>query len=178
MTGKVIFKTSVSADQVRALLNYDPETGVFTWRPRENPSQSNWNERWSGKRAGTKSSFGYRDICLNSAVYKEHRLAFLWMTGRWPEADIDHVDMNRDNNAWLNLREASRSQNHGNRKVRRDSATGVKGVYYDKKLNKYVAYIKLTGGKKHLGCFVNQSDAAAEYAKNARSLFGDFARTA
>lgn len=110
----------ISRDRVCELLSYDPLTGVFI----RLKSRANW----VGKQAGKIESNGARQILLDGKVYFAHRLAWLVMTGAWPERDIDHKDGNPDNNAWLNLRLATRSQNMSNQRLKSTNSTGFKGI--------------------------------------------------
>ena len=108
---------TVTAAALRAALHYNPDTGVFTWRPREPESVYGWwNGRYAGKPAGHLKPPGsgrarYRAIHLYGRDYLAHRIAWLYMTGRWPSGDIDHVDGDGLNYRIANLREASRSEN-------------------------------------------------------------------
>lgn len=98
---------------VRELLDYNPETGVFTWRPRDrkwfNTDRiwNSWNAKLAGKPAGTPHRSGYIWIGLNGKLLAAHRLAFLWMAGAWPTRQVDHRDRDRANNRWTNLRDAT-----------------------------------------------------------------------
>lgn len=119
--------TDVSADDVRSLLNYDPDTGIFTWRIRPNPR--------GGIQPGDvlKSSHGegYKRVSIRNRLYYAHRVAFLYMTGRWPVALIDHINGNRSDNRWANLREAEAYQNSQNlTKIKSNCASGCRGLTY------------------------------------------------
>ena len=125
--------------RLKELVDYDSETGIFTWKPR----------KWAyGAKAGTEAGWrdwkGYVIITLDRVNYRAHRLAWLYMTGEWPSQDVDHKDRNKANNRWINLREATRSQNMGNQSLRDCNTSGVKGVSWDKKTGKWVASNVLT----------------------------------
>ena len=109
--------------RLRELLNYNPDTGVLTWRVQRRSIKP-------GSVAGAVGKWGYRDVTVEGVSYKAHRIIFKIMTGRDPVNDIDHKDLNRDNNAWANLREATRSQNHMNRRCAAGSETGLKGASF------------------------------------------------
>ena len=124
---------TITADRLRAALDYDPDTGVFRWLPRDPPPVASWNSRYAGKVAGRLNAPklgrpAYRKIRLHDREYKAHRLAWVYMTGRWPREDIDHVDGDPLNNRFGNLREASRGQNLRNARCHSDAAVGLKGV--------------------------------------------------
>lgn len=93
----------LTAERLRELLSYDPETGWFTWRV----TRSSNGRADAGSRAGALRSDGYRHVTVDQHKYKEHRLAWLYMTGKWPEADLDHKNNTRDDNRFSNLRAAS-----------------------------------------------------------------------
>ena len=174
----------LTAERLREVLEYDPETGEFRWKLRISSNFSSkragsiWNSRFAGKIAGclTEPS-GYVVIAVDSINYRAHRLAFLWMTGEWPKNEIDHRDMCRHNNIWSNLREATSGQNKLNKKVRSDSSTGIKGVGFCKKRKKYRVDIKACGKWHWIGYFDEKEKAAAAYQKASIELHGEFARS-
>jgi hypothetical protein len=161
----------ITPERLRELLTYDPDTGVFTWRGgvrRVRP----------GMIAGhAPPSTGYRRIFIDQKPYVAHRLAWLYVHGRWPLADIDHADGDPGNNALANLREASRTQNHGNRKRACNNRSGFKGVSFKPECNKWYARIYVSYRQHHLGYFSTPEAAAAAYAVAARRHYGEFART-
>jgi hypothetical protein len=164
----------ITADELRRLVSYDPETGVFTWRVNKGRAKA-------GQVAGTISGNGYRVITFRPRKYGAQRLAFLWMTGSWPPAQIDHIDMDPLNNRWSNLRPASVSQNRANTRARRNNASGLKGVHFDRltrSSKKWVAQIKHRDTKRFLGRFATKEEAHVAYAKAAATCFGEFARAA
>jgi hypothetical protein len=160
------FKNNLTAERVRELLDYDPLTGVFHWKV--SPAQS----IRVGDVAGSFLSTGYRRIVIDSIQYQAHRIAWLHYYGRWPQAELDHINRIKEDNRITNLREATRSQNAANFPLRRDNKLGIRGVCLSR--GKYVAQIRC----KHLGCFVTAEEASATYQKAARELFGEFATAA
>jgi hypothetical protein len=154
---------------VRELLDYDPETGELRWKERgiqwfENAKypeaqRKRWNTRYAGKEAFTNLNLGYKVGDLLSNRIKAHRVIWLWMTGEWPFY-IDHIDRNRANNKWSNLRNTSAQMNSRNQKKRSTNSSGVNGVYWRKDISKWVASIPNGGKNKHLGVFDNIKDAA------------------
>jgi HNH endonuclease len=163
----------MTAERLRELLHYDPETGVFTWR------KSASNRVAVGMVAGTLSKRGYVCIAVDGKTYKAHRLAFLWMTGCFPKRLVDHEDRNTSNNRWKNLRDATYSQNISNAKVYRTNTTGVKGVErWRGSGGNWRACIRINGKRKHLG-FFHDFDLAVEFRQLvAEMVFGEFARHA
>jgi hypothetical protein len=172
----------LTAERLRELLHYDPETGAFTWRPREVRSgaertDKSWNSAHAGKEAGCVSkALGYRIIRIDQRDYYAHRLAFLYMKGRWPKGRLDHEDTDRSNNKWKNLRKATHSQNLANRGRCRTNTTGFKGVRFHKQRRRYTAQIVVNYKQHYLGLFDTPEEAHAAYCTAAEKHFGEFAR--
>jgi hypothetical protein len=160
--------------RLHALLDYDPETGVFTWLVSRGAARA-------GTVAGTvwKGRSGpYLLIRIDGRSYRAHRLAFLYMTGEWPPDHIDHRDGEGLTNKWKNLREATNAQNGANRRAQVNNTTGCKGVHFNKSVRRYQSCIQVNGKRRHLGYFATAEEAHAAYCKAANHLFGQFARTA
>ncbi len=168
----------LDAETVRSLLIYDPNTGVFTWRKRANVTVTarSWNSRNAGNHAGSVSTLGYVRIRLFGKAWLAHRLAWLYMTGEWPPGEVDHVDRDKANNRWKNLRAASPSQNQYN-KVLRPSKSGFRGVCFHRQSGRWQARIKVAGKKISLGYHPTAEAAAAAYDLAARKHHGNFGVT-
>jgi hypothetical protein len=151
------FHKNVSHARVTQLLNYQPETGEFTWR------ESRGTSIKVGMAAGSIRD-GYVCIWIDGISYKAHRLAFLHMTGQWPTEFVDHIDGDRANNRWANLREATCSGNNQNRGLGVNNRSGFLGVGWKKAEQKWQARIRVAGKLKHLGYFDDPTAAAAAYA--------------
>jgi len=157
---------------VRKLLDYDKTTGAFIRRV-------NAGMRKVGSEAGWLSSDGYRYISVQGREYAAHRLAWLVVQKADPaEFDIDHIDGNKQNNAFSNLRLATRRENTRNSRTRQNNACGFKGVHFRKDINKWRATIHLNGQQISLGCFDTPELAHMAYCKAAAELHGEFARAA
>jgi hypothetical protein len=132
-----------------------------------------------GRRAGRVIPAGYRCIQIDGRRHPEHCLVFLWMTGEWPEAEIDHINRDKSDNRWVNLREARRTENIANSVVRVDSKIGLKGVARRESARRFragwVATISINRRRHSLGFFDNMRDAAIAYDRAATLLFGPFA---
>ena len=100
---------TIELHQLKELLHYDSETGLFTWLVQRN------SRSIVGSVAGCLNDLGYRKIQLYGKQYSSGRLAWFYMTGHWPACLIDHKDGIRDNDAWLNLREATYGESTHNR---------------------------------------------------------------
>lgn len=171
-------KDDLTQSRVRELLDYDPETGIFIWRVDRVANRR--VIKAAGSVAGCVMKVkknSYRVIKINDRQYSAHRLAWLLVTGSWPERDIDHRDGDGLNNRWRNLREATSAQNSANRRLSRNNTSGAKGVSWRTDLGKWKATIEVARRRRHLGFFVDKADAAAAYEAAAMEHFGEFART-
>jgi len=147
--------TELTANRLRHLLTYDPVTGVFRWL---NPT----NRRLRcGAVAGTPHNRGYTSISLDGVQYLAHRLAWLHVHGHWPPGDLDHRDRDKRNNRIANLRPATRGENVANTPVRRNSASGVKGV--ERVGKRWRAKIRRDGVTTHIGTFDTDDEAARAF---------------
>lgn len=164
-----------------AMLHYDPETGIFIWRTRED-ARPQWNARYAGKVAGyARTATGgrqYWSVRIYDWPFHAHRLAYFYMTGLWPLAEIDHIDNDGLNNRWANLRDATKSQNGANRGASRNNKAGLKGVSFCRKAGRYRATIRLNGKQKWLGYFDTAAAAHEAYKAAAIEKSGEFARFA
>ena len=171
---------SITQERLKQLLDYDPQTGHFTWKPRPwlQGKATAWNKRFAGKRAGTLNKvLGYVMIDFDGAPRYAHRLAFIYMTGSVPEM-IDHANGNRSDNAWSNLRACTQSQNMYNAALRADNTTGVKGVVLHKKRLHQNRPYQAKLARKSLGYFATAEAAHEAYMRHAREVVGEFARAA
>lgn len=157
-------KPSLTAARLRELLSYDPATGVFirlTYRD---------NGLAVGSQAGHLDD-GYMKVRVDGSRHKCHRLAFLYMTGEWPKEHVDHINGQRADNRWCNLREVSMTGNVQNQRApRKDNTTGFLGVSWHKKDRKFVACIGAGGKSIHLGNFDDPKVAHEAYLVAKRRL--------
>jgi hypothetical protein len=156
----------ITQDQLKEVLHYCPETGMFTWLVGGGARK--------GAEAGCvhiQSGKPYRQVGVNNRAYSAHRLAFLYMTGEFPEDQVDHIDGNGLNNIWTNLRPVTCGENQKNRRKYARNTSGTTGVYWNVKCNKWVSQIVVEGKHKYLGLFDNKEDAIAA-RKAAEVLYG------
>ena len=146
-------------------LNYNPETGVFTWL-------INTSRIVKGTCAGSVNQ-GYVRIKIQRKTYAAHRLAWFMTYGHWPKHELDHVNNIRSDNRLCNLREADRSENSRNC-VSRGNVCGYKGVFV-KPNGRYQARIVVKGVKYHLGHYDTAEEAHDAYVRAALKLHGNFA---
>lgn len=161
----------LTQERLKALVSYDPETGAF----RRVASRRKPEGRSTGN---GKREDGYVKIAVDGRKYFAHRLAWLYMTGGWPTAQVDHIDTDRANNRWSNLRAADPLLNSYNRRRGVNNTSGYKGVSYYKAGRNWRAYIRIDGVLKFLGGYSAPEIAHQAYVKAAESFFGPYARSA
>lgn len=165
-------KPDLTAARLREMLNYDPETGVFT--------SAKLSTYRSGGRSigdvagGPAPSHGYWRISVDGRQHYAHRLVWLYVHGKWPDGEVDHIDGDRTNNRLANLRDVSPTFNRWNRRVackNNPYGKGVMGVTLCKKSGSWVAQIKepITGYRR-LGCFKTMEEAQAAYQVAKRAV--------
>jgi HNH endonuclease len=173
-TGIASPRPILTAERLREVLDYDPETGEFRWLPR--PGVPTFNARLAGKVAtGAVNEKGYVQIEIDGKRYRAHRLAHLWMTGEWPPASIDHMERNRADNRWSKLRPANRSQQAANQGLNTRNRSGVKGVFLDKERGLWRAIIEVNGREHYLGRYADFEKAVTARREAEVRIFGAFA---
>lgn len=160
---------TLTADELKEVLSYDPDTGVFCNRVRRSTNAA------PGSIAGGMRVGGYERISIQGRRYYSHRLAWLYVYGRWPDGEIDHANGIRNDNRICNLRVASRSQNLQNQRIRDANTSGYKGVSLCKIKSKWKSQIGINGKMVWLGWFETAEAAHAAYVKAAHRLHGEFA---
>ena len=155
---------------IKEALNYNPESGVFTWKV-------NRSNKMAGSIAGCLGrKGGYVKITYNNKNYAAHRLAWFFIFGSFPNSYIDHIDNDPENNKLSNLRIATNAQNQQNAKTRKDSKSGYKGVFFSKRRNKWMARIRLSRFvQKDIGLYDNPEAAHIAYCEAAKLYFGEYA---
>jgi hypothetical protein len=166
------YRNDITAERLREVLYYDLKTGIFTWRV----SPVGWIK--VGDPAGSITKKGYIRICVDGAMYMAHRLAVLYVTGAWPVDQVDHWDMIKSNNAWLNLRQADNGGNQFNTTLRRDNKSGHKNVSWHPTYNEWIVSFSFDGKRKHPFKSEDLELAAFVASEWRDKLHGKFARTA
>jgi hypothetical protein len=159
--------TQIDHKTLKNLLHYNEETGIFIWsiaRPKIKV----------GDQVGFVHHSGYIHTEIFGRHYALHRLAWFYVTGSWPKHQIDHINGNKADNRFANLREATNAQNSLNKPVR--NSTGYKGVAFKKWLKKkpYTASITINGKITHLGCFATAEEAFEVYKAKSLELHKEF----
>jgi hypothetical protein len=147
----------ISQEYLKSILEYSPETGDFV-RLVETINRKGH----IGDVAGYLDH-GYVRIKINTISYGAHRLAWLYMTGNWPNDQIDHKNHIRNDNRWENLRDVIHKHNSYNRGENVNNTTGYKGVYEDKRSGLYTARITVNGIGIYLGTFITPKEASIVY---------------
>ena len=165
---------------LKSLLIYDPETGEFTWRIRLD-ARPQWNGRYAGKKAGFAwrpkgSNVTYWSVRIFDWPFLGHRLAWLYMTGEWPVAEVDPRDLDGTNNRWSNLRPATKAQNGANRGKPKTNTSGLKGASWCKGAGRWRATIHRGGRQIWLGYHDTAEDAHAAHVAKAKETSGEYAR--
>jgi len=143
----------ITQKELKEILEYNPKTGIFTCRI---PTSNKYRV---GDILGTSDIKGYAIISIYNKKYRAHRLAFLYMKGYFPENDVDHKDRVKWNNKWNNLRESSRQCNMRNKSVQINNKSGISGVYFNKREQRWISRINVSGKSIFIGGYKNFNDA-------------------
>ena len=147
----------LTQSRLKEILIYDQEAGLFRRKIDVGGAKI-------GDIAGTDNGDGYLKIRVDGKSYKAHRLAWLYVMGRWPEKDIDHINGVRCDNRIVNLREATRAENKQNtRTANVNNGSGMLGAV--RRNDRWQAKIRVNGKQLHLGTFDTAEDANAAYLK-------------
>lgn len=158
--------------QLIDLLDYDPKAGLLTWKARPGAAQQ-WNTRYAGKAAGTRTPEGYIVVKILGRNHGAHRIIWAMIHGCWPEC-VDHRNGIGTDNRLRNLRAVSREINQRNQKRHSSNSTGITGVYWNRFRSVWFAAIKMQGTSYHLGNFKTKDEAARarREAENANNFTG------
>lgn len=155
-------KKPITQAELKADLSYDPETGIFTRVD-------------TGRVTGTTASQRYIGIQVRRCIYPAHRLAWLYMTGEYPQRDVDHKNWDKTDNRFSNLRLVeSKSASNGNHRLKSNNKSGAKGVVLESS-GRYRSRLYFKGKTYYAGCFDTLDEAAHAYNKLAIQHFGEFA---
>lgn len=159
----------LTSARLKELLSYDPETGLFTWITRP------CNRVEVGSVAGYLNQKGYVVIGVGGTEHQAHRLAVLYMGSALSGSQVDHINHNRADNRFCNLRLCTSSQNKANCLVPSNNTSDYKGVWWRKDRRKWEANITKEGTRYRLGLHTCKHEAAKAYNLKALELFGKFA---
>lgn len=150
-------------EELRKLFHYSPVTGLMTRKV------CTANRHTEGELVGTYGARGYLQVGIYSKKYPAHRIIWCWMTGSWPEHDVDHINRDRSDNRWENLRAVTRSENNHNLGMSRRNKSGHKGVHWDKARGKWLVNIRADGKTHHIGRYDDLETATDAY-RAAKSI--------
>ena len=154
----------MTQEELHKLLEYKPITGEFFWKIK--PAK----QIPIGALAGYTAKNGYTFIRISGVLYYAHRLAVLYMTGAFPKHLVDHDNRVRSDNRWINLIPATYQDNQRNAGMSLNNTSGVTGVGWDKKKQRWYARITVNAKGRFLGYFDNIPDAAAARKAAERAL--------
>ena len=159
----------LTQQELKEIVSYDPETGEMYWLIRSNGRVP------AGSRVGSMSTtIGYMCFGYQKKNYLNHRAAFLLMTGAWPVDQLDHINGDRLDNRWCNLREATRRENMRNVGLQKNNTSGYKGVH-QRENGKWRAVICVDLVQRNVGQFDTPEEAYKAYCDAADRLHGEFA---
>lgn len=164
------YNNKLTQEELKRQLHYNPETGIFT------RLVSNNSRFKIGQVVGTKHHKGYLHTKINNENYSMHRLAWLYVYGKYPINNIDHIDGNPSNNRITNLRDVLQKDNAKNNKLSKNNKSGYNGVHYHKTNKKWIAYIASDSKFYNIGSYDSKYEAYDARLKYELELFGEFSR--
>lgn len=159
----------MNISDLQSLFSYDPQAGDLCW-------QAKGRGRIKKKAAGTLLSTGYLGVMCHGKRYFVHRICWALHTGKWPDRQIDHINGVKTDNRICNLRLATNAQNGKNTGLSINNTSGVCGVTYDKRNQKWRSLIKVDGKQIHLGRWSSFDDAVRSRKEAEQKYFGEWAR--
>ena len=158
---------NITKEYLLEILHY--EDGKLYWKKDSN------NQVRIGSEAGSNhKATGYRNIVINKKSYRLHRIIFLMHHGYLPEF-VDHINNNKLDNRIKNLRPATRYQNCQNTRTKKSNTSGIKGVYWNKRLNKWECSLDQNGKRVYIGVFDNIELAELVISEARKKYHGQFA---
>jgi hypothetical protein len=150
--------SAITVERVRALLEYNPETGEFKHRVAR-------GNRHPGQPAGAINGEGRRTVVIDRVIYGGSRLAWFYMTGAWPQHQVDHIDTDRSNDRWVNLRDVPASLNAQNvrKPQNRKQKSKLLGARWCNSRKKWKAAIRINRKEKWLGYFETDQEASEAF---------------
>jgi hypothetical protein len=157
-------------EYLQKYVEYSPLDGALRWKAKP------WRSSIVvGKVTGSSDRDGYRRTMINKKIYRNARLVWFMHYGKWPENLIDHVNGVRDDDRIENLRDATSQENSQNRRIKKNHATGYKGVSFHKRDKRFQATLEVNKKVKFLGYFDSAKEAHQAYCVASKNVFGEFA---
>lgn len=159
----------LTQDYLKEYFSYDPNTGHFII---EKLTSLFSRSVHVGDVAGSKYKDGYINLKINNQRYKAHRLAWLYVHGKFPDNEIDHINGIKDDNRIDNLRDVTKSMNiqNQNKAHKSNKTSGLLGVWFDKDSGRFITKISLNGKQKNLGRFDTKEEAHEVYLTAKREF--------
>ena len=156
----------ITKDRLCELLEIDVEKGIFIWK------HTMGGKAKKGQEAGAIGKNGYLTIRIDQVDYLAHRLMWLYVYGAFPIVCIDHIDKNKTNNKYINLRLATQKQNGENKLLNSNNSSGHRGVFFRKNLKSKPYLVSIMNNKKsiHVGYFA-KIEEAIEARKKAEDKY-------
>lgn len=154
----------LNQNKLKSILEYNPDTGLFVRLKRSGARGI------AGDVAGCKNNNGYIVITIDGKLYQSHRLAYLYMTGEWPN-NIDHINHSRNDNRWINLRSVTCGENQKNKSKQKNNKTGITGVCWSSRWKNWRAQINGNGKNIAIGHFIDKFEAICA-RKSAENKYG------
>lgn len=145
--------------EVLAAFHYNPATGELLWKIR-----ASTNIKIGSAAGSINRSRGYLYVKWKRKSILAHRLIWFYMTGQWPKLTIDHINRDKLDNRWSNLREVTHALNQHNRNTNCTSRSGCIGVDWFASRKSWRARITTNGKTVHIGYFATKEEAAKAYA--------------
>lgn len=175
-------RADITPALLRQLLDYNPDTGVLTWKPRPafmfvdckrkaSHAAANWNSRYAHKLAFTANDAGYRCGRVFNHMFKAHRVAWAIHYGEWPIELIDHINGCRSDNRIVNLRVVGSTDNSRNMAISKRNTSGCLGVHWSERDSRWVSKISVDSREVLLGYF-HSKEAAVTARKNSEIALG------
>lgn len=145
----------ITQEELKQYVTYDPETGLFR------STGSKYSNKKEGEIVGSlHKTKGYIYLTLKGKTYRAQRVAFLYMTGAWPSYQVDHINQNKADNRWSNLREATPMQNCHNRPLYKTNSSGQTGVVRHTQTGKWMVLCRSNGQQHYGGLFESLEEAS------------------
>lgn len=158
----------ITQDELKELLHYDHDTGVFTW------IASSGRRSRIGGIAGSINGRGYINIGIKYVMYLAHRLVWVYVHGHEPPNEIDHINRIKNDNRLVNLRLATRSENMLNKGIMATNTSGYKGVSFNSRDKKWIVMCLIDGKHHYIGRFDTAEEASSAYVEFAEKNHGEF----
>lgn len=159
----------LTQERLKQVLYYNPHVGVFVWK------NDGRRVRRGQTAGGAHKGRGYIKVTVDGKSYSAHLLVWLYVHGKFPVGQIDHIDGDRSNNLLLNLREVEPAQNSWNAKTPKSNTSGYKGVFQDGATGKYRGQVRHSGKRYWTKPLDSMAEAAAELMVMREALHCDFA---